>query len=104
MILLFVAIGVYAVNNSVFDLYLLPGIGVAVYFLECLDFPGAPIILGVILGPVAESRLSPALTISGRNPVVLVQPPVSMIVVAQTVLILAKPLRDMWKQSRSPSA
>ncbi|MGE0279899.1 MAG: tripartite tricarboxylate transporter permease [Rhizobiaceae bacterium] len=101
MILLFVAIGVYAVNNSMFDLYMLAGIGLIAYVLDRLGYPSAPIILGVILGPIAESQLNLALTIAGGHPLALVSSPVSVIVVALTVMILAMPLWHMWKDRRT---
>lgn len=104
LILLFVAIGVYAVNNAMFDLYLLLGIGIFAYVMERLDYPSAPIILGVILGPIAESQLSLALTISGGNPFALVSSPMSMIVVTLTLFILCVPLWGMWKGRRSAAA
>jgi putative tricarboxylic transport membrane protein len=101
MILLFVVIGVYAVNNSMFDLHLLLGIGIVAYVLDRLGYPSAPIILGVILGPIAESQLNLALTISGGHPMALVSSLVSMIIVALTVMILAVPLWGMWKDRRA---
>lgn len=104
LILLFVAIGVYAVNNAMFDLYLLLGIGIFAYVMERLEYPSAPIILGVILGPIAESQLSLALTISGGNPFALVSSPMSMIVVTLTLFILCVPLWGMWKGRRSAAA
>ncbi len=100
MILLFVTVGVYAVNNAMFDLYMLLLIGAVAYVLDRLGYPSAPIILGVILGPIAESQLSLALTISGGNPAALVSSPVSMIVATLTLLILASPLWSMWKDRR----
>lgn len=100
MILLFVTVGVYAVNNAMFDLHLLLGIGLCAYVLDRLGYPSAPIILGVILGPIAESQLSLALTISGGNTMALVSSPVSMIVVALTVMILALPLWNAMKVRR----
>lgn len=104
MILLFVTVGVYAVNNAMFDLYLLLGIGFVAYVMERLDYPSAPIILGVILGPIAESQLSLALTISGGHPVALISSPVSMIVAGLTLFILATPLWGMWKDSKRAAA
>jgi putative tricarboxylic transport membrane protein len=103
MILLFVAIGVYAVNNSMFDLGMLAGIGIVAYVLDRLGYPSAPIILGVILGPIAESQLNLALTIAGGHPMALVSSPVSVIIVALTVMILGMPLWHMWKDRRRAS-
>lgn len=104
LILLFVAIGVYAVNNAMFDLYLLFGIGLIAYGMERLDYPSAPVILGAILGPIAESQLSLALTIGGGRPLALISSPMSMIVVGLTLLVLAIPLRGMWKARRKRAA
>jgi putative tricarboxylic transport membrane protein len=100
LILMFVAIGVYAVNNSMFDLYLLLGIGVVAYVMERLDYPSAPIILGVILGPIAETQLSLALTISGGRVGALVSSPTAMILVALTLFVLSTPLWTTLKSRR----
>jgi putative tricarboxylic transport membrane protein len=100
MIMLFVTVGVYAVNNAMFDLYTLFFIGIVAYVLDKLDFPSAPIILGVILGPIAESQLALALTISGGNPAALFTSPMSMIMIALTVMVLATPLWSWWKDRR----
>lgn len=104
LILMFVVIGVYAVNNSMFDLYLLLGIGVIAYVMERLDYPSAPIILGVILGPIAETQLSLALTISGGRAAALVSSPMSMILVALTLFVLSTPLWTTLKSRRRRSA
>ncbi|WP_170975870.1 tripartite tricarboxylate transporter permease, partial [Rhizobium sp. FY34] len=100
IIMLFVTIGVYAVNNSMFDLYMLLAIGLVAYLLDKLHFPSAPIILGVILGPIAESQLALAMTISGGNASALVASPMSMAMVALTLFILAAPVWAMWKDRR----
>jgi putative tricarboxylic transport membrane protein len=100
IIMLFVAVGVYAVNNSMFDLYMLLGIGLVAYVLEKLDYPSAPIVLGVILGPLAESQLRLALTISGGNPVAIASSPISMILIALTLFVLVAPLWRAWQDSR----
>lgn len=100
IIMLFVAVGVYAVNNAMFDLYSLLAIGAFAYVMEKLDYPSAPIILGVILGPIAESQLMLALTISGGHPVALFGSVMSKVLVALTVFILMTPLWNWWKDRR----
>jgi putative tricarboxylic transport membrane protein len=101
MILLFVTIGVYAVNNAMFDLYTLFAVGLVAYLLDKLDYPSAPIILGVILGPIAESQLGLALTISGGNVPALFTSPMSMVMIALTLFVLATPLWTLWKERRA---
>ncbi len=56
-ILVFCFIGVYGVDGDVFNLYLMLGFGILGYFLNRYDFGTAPVILGLILGPIAESNL-----------------------------------------------
>ncbi|MDJ0936131.1 MAG: tripartite tricarboxylate transporter permease [Kiloniellales bacterium] len=64
VILLYCAIGVFALNNVSFDIWTLFIFGVLGYVLKTLGFPLAPMILGVVLGHVAELNLSRALAIS----------------------------------------
>ncbi|UUX51206.1 tripartite tricarboxylate transporter permease [Nisaea acidiphila] len=63
VILAYCAIGVFALNNIVYDIWVLFFFGIAGYVLRLLGFPLAPIILGVVLGHVAELNLSRALSI-----------------------------------------
>src|SRR5690606_23449650 len=84
LIILFVVIGVYAVNNAMFDLYILVGVGLVAYVMEKLDYPQAPVVLGLILGPMAESQLRLSLTISQGDPTVLVSSWVSVIIALLT--------------------
>lgn len=92
LILLFVTIGVYSVNNSLFDLQVMVVVGLIACVVERLGYPSPPIILGMILGPIAEVQLSLALTISGGRPQALASSPVSMVLIALIVLILVAPL------------
>jgi putative tricarboxylic transport membrane protein len=54
-------VGSFALNNRVTDLYLLGVVGLLGYTLRALDYPLAPLVLGVILGPIAETNLRRAL-------------------------------------------
>lgn len=54
-------VGSFALNNRMSDLYLLGFIGLAGYALRALDYPLAPLVLGVILGPIAETNMRRAL-------------------------------------------
>jgi len=104
VIVLFVTIGVYAVNNSIFDLYMLLGVGFVAYVLDKLDYPSAPIILGVILGPIAESQLRLALTISGGKLLPLVSSPIAMIICTLICFVLGTSIWRMWRTSSQPSS
>jgi putative tricarboxylic transport membrane protein len=64
IILLLTIVGVYSTNNSLFDIYLLLFFGVLGYGLRKMDFPMAPAILGIVLGPRMEFSLRQSLILS----------------------------------------
>ncbi len=64
IILGFCGIGVYALNNVTFDLWTLAWFGILGFMMRQLGFPLAPMILGVVLGNIAELNLARALAIS----------------------------------------
>lgn len=76
-------VGSFALNNRLTDLYLLGFIGLAGYVLRSLDYPLAPLVLGVILGPIAETNLRRALMTENDWTVFLTRP------VSLTFLVLA---------------
>ena len=90
-ILLFASIGVYSLNNSVFDLVLLAVIGVFGYVMRRFDIPVAPAVIGMILGPRCEEQFRRALGISQGDLLVFVQRPISGTILAITALLLIVP-------------
>ena len=50
-------VGAYSMNNSIFDVWVCIGFGIIGYIMQKVDMPSSPIILSVILGPMAESNL-----------------------------------------------
>ena len=56
MILLFCIVGTFAINNSVFDVVVMLGVGLLAYFMEENDIPIAPAVLGVVLGGMLEEN------------------------------------------------
>ena len=64
IILVYCGIGVFSLNNIVNDMWTLAIFGVIGYVMRILKFPLAPMILGVVLGPIAERWLSRSLALS----------------------------------------
>lgn len=50
-------VGSYSMNNSIFDIYVTLIFGIIGYFMQKIEMPSSPIILAIILGPMAESNL-----------------------------------------------
>jgi len=92
MILLFCLIGAYAVNLSLLDLELMLGFGVLGYVMRKLDYPAAPLILGVVLGGAMERALRQSLMMSQGDLGILVSRPISATMLILTVLLLFLPL------------
>lgn len=60
-------VAVYTINFNIFDIFLMTIFGLIGYFMRKLKFPLAPVILGLVLGPIIETNLSRALLISGGS-------------------------------------
>lgn len=71
-------VAVYAVNQSAFDLVLMTGFGVVGYLLRKTGVPLAPIILGLVLGPLMEKSLRRAMSLSGGDWGVLFSSPIAV--------------------------
>jgi putative tricarboxylic transport membrane protein len=91
-ILLFASLGSYAVNADPLDLVLLLVLGFLGFFMRRYGWPVAPAVIGLILGPVAETNLRRALAISGGDLSVLVETWFSRIVLLLALLALVVPI------------
>jgi putative tricarboxylic transport membrane protein len=91
-ILVFAAMGTIAANPSVVELLLLVGFGVIGFFMRKFDYPVAPAIVGLILGPMADAQLRRALQMSQGDPMILLQHPSSAVMICLALLALIAPL------------
>ena len=97
-ILVFATIGTYGISNSWIDLLLLYGVGLAGVVMRRFDFPAAPVIIGMILGPMAEQAFRQAMTISQGDVSVLFTRPLSATILALAALALFGP--QLWRLLR----
>ena len=95
-ILIFATLGAYGLRNSWFDLMLLYLVGTMGFLMRRYDIPVAPVLVGMILGPLAEQQFRRALAISQGDLTIFVRQPISATVLAITVLVLFGP--PIWKQ------
>ncbi len=79
-------VGSYAMRNSLFDVGIAVLFGVIGYFMQRYDFPASPILLSLILGPMAESSLRRALIVSHGDYSVLFTRPISAALLILAVL------------------
>jgi putative tricarboxylic transport membrane protein len=90
-VLVFSMLGAYAVNNSAFDLVLIFVLGVISFFMRRHDFPIAPAIVGIVLGPLIEQEFRRSLAISVGDPGIFFTRPVSAVILLLAGLALAWP-------------
>ena len=90
-ILIFATVGVYGMRQSSFDLFLMFGIGLVGVLMRRFDFPTAPVIVGMILGPLAEAQMRNALSIGEGRWSVFWERPMSLTLLLVMVAVLALP-------------
>ena len=90
-ILLFCILGAYSLNQSVFDVGVMVVFGVLGYIFRKLDWPLAPTVLALILGPMMERALRTSLEMSGGELSILVTRPIPAILLIIAVIVLATP-------------
>lgn len=85
-------VAVYAVNASSFDLLLMTGFGAIGYGMRRFSFPLAPVVLGLVLGPLMEKNLRRAMALSGGDATVLFESPIALLLWFLAAVSLIAPL------------
>ncbi len=95
------AVGVFATDNNVFDMWVMAVFGVIGYIMKKLDYPPAPAVLALVLGPMVEMSLRQSLTISHGNLGVFFTRPISATLTVFAIISLFAPLfRILWIRLR----
>lgn len=84
-------IGAFSVRYQIFEVWVMLGFGLLGYLLRRLDFPLAPLILSLVLGPLLETNLRRALTVSQGDPMVFISSGISVTLLATAVLVMLLP-------------
>ena len=85
-------VGVYSVNNSIFDVWVMGIFGLLGYLMRKLDFPAAALILGMVLGYALERALRQSLMMSQGDIGILFTRPISGVLLASASMVLLLPL------------
>ncbi len=84
--------GVYSLNNSLWDVWTACVFGILGYVLKKLDYPAAPAVLGLVLGPMLERALRQTLVLSRGDYTVFFSRPISAVLMAICILLFVVPL------------
>jgi TctA family transporter len=88
-IIVLICIGVYSLNNNVFDIWLTLLFGVIGYLMRLFRFEPAPLLVGFVLGPMMEEQMRRAMLLSRGDPMVFIDRPISGALIAVAVGVLA---------------
>ena len=97
-------VGSFAIQQRFFDIGVMIIFGILGFFMRELDYPMAPMVLGIVLGDILDKNLRRALVISGGNPVRFFDTPVSLILIGLTVFVVVartKWFAAGWRAARS---
>jgi putative tricarboxylic transport membrane protein len=89
LIIMFCVIGVYEVNNSVVDVWIMLIMGVLGYWLRKFNFDPAPLVLGLVIAPILEQSLRQSLIMSNGDYLIFFQRPIAAGLLAVAVMLLA---------------
>ena len=103
-IIVLICMGVYSLNNNVFDIWLTLVIGAAGYVMRLFRFEPAPLLLGFVLGPLMEEQLRRTMLLSRGDPMVFLQRPISATLIAMTVGIVLIALYSTERNRRRARA
>jgi putative tricarboxylic transport membrane protein len=100
-IIIFCVVGTFAIRNNFGDIWIMVVFAIMGFFMERYGYPLAPLILGVVLGPIAEENLRQAMIISGNDPMALVGSPLSTTLIMLSLVSLFFPqLRKLWRRRK----
>ncbi len=105
MIAVLCVVGAYSNSNNLFDVLIAIIFGVVGFFMKKFHYPGAPLVLGIVLGPIAEENLNRALIVSKNGWMTFLTHPISCSFLAVSLVIilysLVKNIRDARKEQKT---
>jgi putative tricarboxylic transport membrane protein len=99
-VLVFSIIGSYAAASSFFDVWVMAVSGIIGYFMLRFGFGPAPLIMGLVLGPIVEENFSKAMIVHDNSIFSMMERPLVLLFFAMTILSLAGPVRNAIKARR----
>ncbi|WP_121062391.1 tripartite tricarboxylate transporter permease [Chachezhania antarctica] len=96
-ILFFICLGAYSARNNPIDIFLVIVFGLMGYGMKLLQLPAAPLLLGLVLGPMAEEHFRRALLLSRGDPMVFLTEPISAGLLVTAAIIVAS---TIWSSLR----
>ena len=98
-------VGGYAATQNMFDVWLMLIFGVGAFLLRLLDYPMAPAVLAIVLGPIAEPKMRQSLLLSDGDPMIFLNRPIAGPITVIALILIFLPLFklvwDWWKRRQA---
>ena len=97
-------VGGYAPTQNMHDVWLILIFGIVGYLMRKLDYPLAPAVLAIVLGPLAETSMRQALLMSDGNLMIFIERPISGPIMGGAVVLFLLPLLKLFRKPRVPTS
>ncbi|MFE9204163.1 tripartite tricarboxylate transporter permease [Micromonospora sp. NPDC007230] len=84
-------VGAYSIDNNMFSVWVVFAAGIAGYFMRRYNLPMAPLVLGLVIGPLFEKALTQTSALGNGNLLIVFTHPIALVVLAMAVLLVAGP-------------
>lgn len=102
VVMAFILVGAYSINNSMFDVVLTVAFGLIGYFMKKMHIPAAPLVLALVLGSLLENSLRQSLILSDGNPLVFFARPISGTIMWVAIILIFWPVvKNLLKLRKS---
>jgi putative tricarboxylic transport membrane protein len=101
VIMVFCVVGTYALDNTMFDVWVMLGFGVLGFMLERAKMPLGPFVIGFVLAPLAEAKLRSGLMMTAGSLEPMLTRPLPALFLLISLALLLWPLYSDWKRSRT---
>ena len=93
--------GAFAIANSEFDVFVMLVFGAVAYFMQKVDFPPVPIVLGMVLGPIAESSMRNSLVMSEGSWLIFLTRPICLFFILVTFVLVFLLKKNETRQKKA---
>lgn len=102
VVMAFILIGAYSLNNSMFDVGLTIFFGLIGYFMKKLEIPGAPLVLALVLGNLLENSMRQSLILSNGSPAIFFARPISGVIMTLALAAIVWPVIKSLRKTIKP--
>jgi putative tricarboxylic transport membrane protein len=93
-------IGGYAATRDMFDIWMILVFGIGAFVLRRMDYPLAPAVLAIVLGPIAEPTLRQSLLLSGGDPMIFLNRPIAAPITIIAMILILLPLVKLFRKKK----